>query len=121
VEDDDLALMQRAISTDKNSSFNEIHTLACLYADVGKTKEARELLLRAMDVGGLSEPNEAVWLGFGRIAEQYGLNDLALSLYQRVNQAPPSFPSSNFSLAQMREKMIRSGTGQTVSTTAGNN
>ena len=69
-----------------------------------------------MDKVGLSKPNEAIWLGFGRIAEQYGLNELALALYQRVSDTPPSPPGSDFNLAQIREKIIHSEVNPTVST-----
>lgn len=107
VTDEDVALMQRAIANKSDSNYNEIHTLACLYAEIGKTKEARELLLRAMDSGGLGEPNEAIWFGFGRIAEDYGLPAVALSLYQRVGKTPEAdFPTSTYSLARTREKLI---------------
>jgi len=33
-----------------------LHTLACIYAEVGKTREAREVLLQAMDYGNSSNP-----------------------------------------------------------------
>jgi hypothetical protein len=99
--------MQRAIND--NSSYPEIHTLACLYAEIGKTKEARELLLRAMDSAGMDEPNEPIWYGFGRIAEDYGLQSVALSLYQRVGKTEEAdLLSSTYHLARLREGMIRS-------------
>jgi hypothetical protein len=80
VSDDDLSIMQRAVN--ENSSYPEIHTLACLYAEIGNTKEARELLLRALHSVGMDEPNEPIWYGFGRIAEDYGLQSVAHSLSQ---------------------------------------
>lgn len=108
VSDDDIALMERAIASKKRSSFAEIHTLACLYAVKGKTKEARDLLIRAMDLQGIEQPDEAIWFGFGLIAEQYGLNDVALSLYRRVEAVPASMPGSTYNLALMRERLIHS-------------
>lgn len=44
----------------KGLGVNEIHTLASSYADTGKTKETRELLLQAMDVRGMEQPNDAI-------------------------------------------------------------
>ena len=35
-----------------------LHTLACLYAETGKTKEAHDLLLRGMDDSNLDEPDD---------------------------------------------------------------
>jgi tetratricopeptide (TPR) repeat protein len=108
VTNEDVSLLQRAITEKRDSSYAEIHTLACLYADIGRTKEARELLLRAMDSAGLDEPNEPVWFGFGRIAEEYGLGQAALSLYQRVvrNDSSDDLPTSTYSLARLREKQV---------------
>jgi len=107
VTDEDLSILQSAIND--NSYFPEIHTLACLYAEVGKTKEARELLLRAMDSQGIEEPNEEIWYGFGRIAEDYGLSDVARVLYRRVADAEDAYlPSSTYNLARSREKALPS-------------
>jgi len=113
VSDDDLSIMQRGVTD--NSSYPEIHTLACLYAEIGKTKEARELLLRAMDSVGMDEPDEPIWYGFGRIAEDYGLQTVALSLYQRVGKTEGSdVPTSTYNLARLREKMLQSANSQTA-------
>lgn len=117
VSDDDIALMERAIASKKRNSFAEIHTLACLYAVKGKTKEARDLLIRAMDLQGIEQPDEAIWFGFGLIAEQYGLKDVALSLYRRVEVVPDPTPGSIYNLALMREKLIHSS-ATTASATA---
>jgi tetratricopeptide (TPR) repeat protein/transglutaminase-like putative cysteine protease len=107
VTNEDVALLQRAITEQHDSSFAEIHTLACLYAEISKTKEARELLLRAMDSGGMDEPNEPIWFGFGRIAEEYGLLQGALSLYRRVgNTEGAELASSTYNLARLREKQL---------------
>jgi hypothetical protein len=109
VTEEDVSLLQRAIANKSDSSYAEVHTLACLYAEIGKTKEARELLLRAMDSGGFEEPNEAIWYGFGRIAEDYGLPAVALSLYQRVGKTPEAdLPTSTYNLARMRERLLAS-------------
>jgi len=114
VTEEDVSLLQRAIANKSDSSYAEIHTLACLYAEMGKTKEARELLLRAMDSGGFDEPNEPIWYGFGRIAEDYGLPAVALSLYQRVGKTTEAdLPTSTYNLARMREKLLLSATRPT--------
>lgn len=104
VTDEDIALMRQATSGKK--IFEVSHTLACLYADMGKTKEARDVLLQAMDAEGMDQPNEAIWLAFGRIAAEYGLSDVATSLYQRVSDTPYSVAASPFSLAQLWERKL---------------
>jgi hypothetical protein len=61
-----------------------------------------------MDSGGMDEPNDPIWFGFGRIAEQYGLSTAALSLYRRVGKTEglDDVPTSTYSLARLREKQL---------------
>ena len=89
---------------------NLLHTLAALYAENGKTREAREILLEAMDEWGLEEPNGASWYVLGRIAEQYGLNDVATAAYQRVDKPEETWMESTASwgLAQRRLAAMKS-------------
>ncbi|WP_433971035.1 DUF3857 domain-containing protein [Tunturiibacter lichenicola] len=92
---------QQANLLSKNSSFADLHTLACLYAAQGKTTEGRQLLLDAMSSANLTEPNSAVWFGFGSIYEQFGENEAAIAAYQKVT--PPDgemSPIDTYSLAQ---------------------
>jgi len=77
---------QQANSLTKNASYNELHTLACLYAAQGKTTEARQLLLSAMTAKSESEPDSAVWFGFGLIYEQFGATDAAIAAYNKVER-----------------------------------
>lgn len=79
-----------------------LHTLACIYAEVGKTAEAREIMIKGMDIQGLEEPNESIWYVFGRIAEQYGLTATARSYYQKLKAPKSEDPLSTWVLAQRR-------------------
>lgn len=85
-----------------------LHTLACLYAETGKTKEAHDLLLRGMDDLNLDEPNDDYWYGFGRIAEQYGEREIAIADYRKVQKPkePLAINSSTYTLAQTRLKAL---------------
>ncbi len=87
---------------------NVLHTLGCVYAEVGKTHEARELLLQAMDKLNLDEPDSSYWYAFGRIAEQYGQREIAIAHYSRVTKPkdPIQLPISTYRLAQMRLKIL---------------
>jgi len=87
-----------------------LHTLGCVYAEVGKTKEAREVLIQAMDVLTLDEPDANYWYAFGRIAEQYGERDAALANYARVTKPKRAIeiPDSSYHLAQVRLRSLRS-------------
>ncbi|MGA2349012.1 MAG: DUF3857 domain-containing protein [Terracidiphilus sp.] len=103
--DIDMSIKSTQMSKD-NSSF--LHTLACLYAETGKTKEAHDLLLRGMDDLNLDEPNDDYWYAFGRIAEQYGEREIAIADYRKlkVPREVTSIPDSTYRLAQMRLKAL---------------
>lgn len=100
---------QQANLLTQNMSFATLHTLACVYAAQGKTTEARQLLLQAMSSGNLSEPNSAIWFGFGLIYEQYGVPEAAIAAYKRVEKPKgPVDPTDTFVLAQARLKALHS-------------
>jgi tetratricopeptide (TPR) repeat protein len=90
-----------------------LHTLGCVYADMGNTKQAREVLIQAMDVLSLDEPDSDYWYAFGRIAEQYGEREVALQDYKRVEKPSnaPRIPSSSYRLAQIRLSAMQQGSG----------
>ncbi len=81
-----------------------LHTLACLYAERGDTRDAREVLLRAMDDLNLDEPNDDFWYVLGRIAEQYGERDIAIADYLKLKKPDETLavPTSSWRLAQTR-------------------
>jgi tetratricopeptide (TPR) repeat protein len=85
-----------------------LHTLACLYAATGKTKEARDLLMHSMDELNLVEPDDDYWYAFGRIAEQYGERDAAIADYRKLQKPKElmTIPTSSYLLGQMRLKAL---------------
>jgi tetratricopeptide (TPR) repeat protein len=98
---------QQATMLTHNASFSDIHTLACVYAIQGRTAEARDLLLKAMAIQNLSEPNSEVWYGLASIYEQYGVNDAAIEAYQKVEKPEGRIdPASTWVLAQTRLKVL---------------
>jgi tetratricopeptide (TPR) repeat protein len=110
ITDETLDLANRANDLGKSNNFNILHTLACVYALAGKTSQAREYLLKAMDAGQLEEPNSEVWLGFGLIAEQYGVVEAAENLYKRVEKPVVEYPGSSYVLAQQHLAALHSRT-----------
>jgi tetratricopeptide (TPR) repeat protein len=110
VDDKDIATGIKATQLAKDNP-HILHTLACLYAEAGKTKEARDLLIRSMDQLNLDEPNDDYWYAFGRIAEQYGERDIAIADYRKLQKPKQllSIPSSSWELAQMRLKALNAG------------
>jgi len=86
-----------------------LHTLACVYAEMGKTKEAREVLIQAMDLLNLDEPDANYWYGLGRIAEQYGEMDIAAEDYGKAEKPKRAveIASSSYRLAQIRLQAMK--------------
>lgn len=111
VTQDDVATAIRATQMNKDSP-PILHTLACLYAEIGQTKEAHDLLLRAMDDWDLDEPNDEVWYVLGRIAEQYGEREIAIADYRKLKKPDEvlAIPTSTWKLAQMRLKAMGADT-----------
>lgn len=103
VSDADIATATKAAQLSQNNA-GVLHTLGCVLAEAGKTTQAHDVLIQAMDALGLDEPESNYWYAFGRLAEQYGENDVAKADYGRVEK--PKFdldiPSSSFYLAQKR-------------------
>jgi transglutaminase-like putative cysteine protease/Flp pilus assembly protein TadD len=107
VEEADIAMAIKSTQLAKDNPAI-LHTLACLYAEAGKTKEAHDLLLRGMDDLNLDEPNEDYWYAFGRIAEQYGEREIAIADYRKLQKPKEvqAVPESTWRLAQMRLKVM---------------
>jgi transglutaminase-like putative cysteine protease/Flp pilus assembly protein TadD len=107
IDDKDLATGIKATQLAKDNP-HILHTLACLYAEAGKTKEARDLLIRSMDELNLDEPNDDYWYAFGRIAEQYGERAIAIADYRKLEKPKQvlAVSSSSWQLAQSRLKAI---------------
>ena len=102
-EDLKVDLATKSLQLNHNSTAS-MHTLGCVYAAVGKAKEAREVFLQAMELLNMEEPDPNYWYGFGRIAEDYGERDAALEDYKKVKEPSHPFwiPGSSYRLAQMR-------------------
>jgi tetratricopeptide (TPR) repeat protein len=109
IDAETLDFAHRASDLTKNSNFSILHTLACVYAQAGKTSQARDYLLKAMDVSHMDEPDPTIWLGFALIAEQYGIYDAAGTMYRRVEKAKFEVPGSNYAIAQQHLAQLPSG------------
>jgi tetratricopeptide (TPR) repeat protein len=86
-----------------------LHTLSAMYAEGGDAAQARQLMLRTMSAWKLAQPNPQCWYVFGRIAEDYGITDAALSYYAKVDEIKPEQhdPTSTYALAQRRIAAIK--------------
>jgi tetratricopeptide (TPR) repeat protein len=104
VDDKTVEYGQRAATLSSYGSPASLHTLASIYAEMGKTAEAYRLILQSVDARAGRAPTDDDWYVFGRLAEHYGLPDVARDYYKRVN--PPgsqdSEPLSTHALASRR-------------------
>lgn len=65
---------------------SSMHALAGLYAATGRSVEARTALLKGLDAAHRGTLQDGDWYILGRIAENYGVNDYAISAYRKVKK-----------------------------------
>jgi len=92
-----------------NNSWYYLHTLGCIYTELGRLRDARDVLVQAIDSANYAEPDENFWYAFGRIAEEAGERETALSYYRRVTPPKDPFdvPNSCYHLAQSRLRAMQ--------------
>src|SRR5947209_10831950 len=78
---------QRAATLSSYGNSSHLHTLASVYAEMGKTAEAYRLILQSLAARNDEAPGADDWYVFGRLAEHYGLPDVARDYYKRVSPA----------------------------------
>jgi tetratricopeptide (TPR) repeat protein len=99
---------QPATSLTQNNAGDMLHTLASIYAEIGKVSEARAVLLKAMDADGMEQPTPDFWYVFERIAEQLGEFKTAEADYKKLEKPKDNFQlsTSTYILAQRRLKIL---------------
>src|SRR3954447_26509596 len=88
------------------NSYGALHTLASLYAETGKSTEARQALLKALERRLGDQPASNDWFVLGRIAENYGVKDAAVVAYKKV-KAEDNDAVSTWELAQKRIAQLK--------------
>ncbi|HYH09319.1 MAG TPA: DUF3857 domain-containing protein [Thermoanaerobaculia bacterium] len=71
-------------ATEIESTYPSLNTLAVLYAEQGKSAEARDTLLQSLEAHATDDVESADWYVVGRIAENYGIRDVALEAYRKI-------------------------------------
>jgi tetratricopeptide (TPR) repeat protein len=94
-----------AVKETRQENASCLHTLAAVYAELGKTPEALENLRRAVEIRGQRIAEED-WYVLGRIAEDYGLAEVAAGLYRKAPTKPAPGASGLYALAQRRLKKM---------------
>jgi len=94
---------RRAVELSQRRSYEDLHTLASLYAETGRLAEARDTLREAMDVAHEAMPSSSDYYVLGRIAEGCGLKDIAFTYYKRVRRlSKDAGPTTTYLLARHR-------------------
>jgi transglutaminase-like putative cysteine protease/tetratricopeptide (TPR) repeat protein len=88
-------------------SYAILNTLAVLYAEQGKSSEAREALLQSVEKHEEDELEDADWYVVGRIAENYGITDAAVEAYQKIEKPKEALGGTTWELAQGRLRTLR--------------
>jgi tetratricopeptide (TPR) repeat protein/transglutaminase-like putative cysteine protease len=102
---------QRAATLSQYTDYGSLHTLASLYAETGRTAEAYRILLQALAARTDDEPGSSDWYVLGRLAEHYGLPDVARRYYEKVEApAAENSATSTYALARRRLETL----GQTA-------
>ncbi|HEX4822808.1 MAG TPA: DUF3857 domain-containing protein [Candidatus Polarisedimenticolaceae bacterium] len=90
-----------ALRTSRSSSIN-LHTLAAVYAEVGRFADAQQTLVKMIAARASKSLERVDWLVIGRLAERYGARDEAIAAYRRIERPKHDWdlPGSTFELAQ---------------------
>lgn len=84
VDEKTLEYSRQAASLSEYGEPMYLHTLASIYAEMGKTAEAYQVILQSLGAKAEEKPGPNDWYVFGRLAEHYGLPDVARNYYKRV-------------------------------------
>jgi predicted Zn-dependent protease len=104
VDGEALDFGQRAATLSDYEQPTYLHTLASLYAEMGRPAEAYRIIVQSMGARPDEAPRPNDWYVFGRLAEHYGLPDVARRYYKRVvaPKSPLEEPMSTHALATRR-------------------
>jgi tetratricopeptide (TPR) repeat protein len=102
----DLKSAETAVRMTQDRNLPAIHTLACVQAELGKLKEARDGLLRYL--GTSATISTSGWYLEGRIAEALGLTGSAAAIYSNIAKPARLTGSDAWDLAQIRLAVIQS-------------
>lgn len=99
-----LTFAERAVSLAGGKNRAYLNTLSALYAETGKTAEAREMILKALALNNHKVPTPSDWYVIGRIAESYGEIEAANEAYAKVTEpeVEETAPISTYVLARKR-------------------
>lgn len=101
------AALKDAVKANEGSGYRSsdyLHTLATVHAELAQPVEARKFLMQAIEARDGETENVDLYV-LGRIAECYGLDDIAAAHYAQVE--PNEAANSTYHLAQRRLKRLQ--------------
>ncbi len=102
----DTALEHAQHAAGQEPSYAILNTLATVYAEQGKSSEARDTLLKSLEQLDSDEITPSDWYVIGRIAENYGILDAAAEAYKSIPK-PKEPEGTAWALAQVRLKEMK--------------
>ncbi len=108
ISEADISASLQANTMTQFNNPSSLHTLAALYAEQGKTREAFQLVLKRMELRNADEPADVDWYLLGRIMEHYQLNKEAIHAYEKVAAPQTKRFDSTYTLAKRRLDLLRS-------------
>jgi len=103
--DEALAEARRAVELTRERAPAYLHTLAAVHGVRGEAPEAVQVLRKAVAQGEADDlPGSDDWLVVGLVAEQYGLQEEAVTAYRRVE--PPERPDG-FGSHELASRRLR--------------
>lgn len=95
---------QKANAATNYRTAEYLHTLATVYAELSQPVEARKFLMQAIEARDGKTENVDLYV-LGRIAECYGLSEIAAAYYAQI--VPDEAANSTYNLAQRRLKRLQ--------------
>lgn len=111
VDERTMEMAQRAASLSEYQDYSILHTLATVYAEQGKSAEAYRVILQALEVKG-GEPGVPDWYVFGRLAEHYGLPEVARSYYEKAREGAKDDSNPMDSIHLVRKRLEALGAAE---------
>jgi transglutaminase-like putative cysteine protease/tetratricopeptide (TPR) repeat protein len=93
-------LAERVVQQDGRKHSTGLNTLAAIHAAQSDLHRAHQVMIEAMDADDAVEVRSQDWLVYGRIAQGYGLDDIARAAYRRLEPPKEDSATSSYALAR---------------------
>jgi tetratricopeptide (TPR) repeat protein len=102
-----LSLAEQAVAMTNGKNLNYLHTLSALYADSGRNEEARETLLKMIELESGKALGPSHWYVLGSIAQNYGEAGAAREAFEKASENPGKEINPISVQALARKRLVR--------------